>query len=140
MDECKAGYLFVLGGLLPPCLQACVDGQRNDLEAYLLQHANAVPTQATSLHGVSFRMARTADVQPSMTALDLLHAALQPDGAAFMRCNPFLPVSTCKTLHAGVLLWLRLCVLEDRLGRALALAKAGQEYTPLLIQVSQAQV
>jgi hypothetical protein len=50
--------------------------------------------------------------------------------------NPFLSPEAAQQLHDGVLVWGQLCVLEDRVGRLLQLAEAGQEMQPLLIRVS----
>jgi hypothetical protein len=41
-------------------------------------------------------------------------------------------------LRAGVLTWLQLCVLEDRLERIVRLASAGEEYTRRLVKVCAA--
>ena len=73
-------------------------------------------------------------MHPSPSPTDLLRLAW---GAAsgFRSFNPFLSDKACAQLREGVLVWLQLCVLEDRMERVMSLAKAGEEYTPLLIRV-----
>jgi hypothetical protein len=61
---------------------------------------------------------------PAAAPLDLLHAATQPQ--LLLDLNPFLDPAACARLHRGLLLWLQLCVLQDRLGRLVALAEAAE--------------
>jgi hypothetical protein len=68
--------------------------------------------------------------------LDLLRCIAQPQLQLLEQFNPFLSPAAAQQLRQGVLVWLQLCVLEDRLGRLVQLAAAGPEYTPLLIRVS----
>lgn len=129
------------------CAQDDVAARRAELEAYVLLHAAAVPPDVTELPGVSFRMARAADAQPTPSAADLLPAALRRGGVHFARLNPFLSQQACEALHAATLLWARLCVLEDRLCRVHSMVAAhapapagpGQRAQvaedPLLLQV-----
>lgn len=71
---------------------------------------------------------------PSPAPTDLLSLAWGSE-AGFRAFNPFLSDEACGQLREGVLVWLQLCVLEDRLERVMRLAAAGEEYTPLLIRV-----
>jgi hypothetical protein len=73
-------------------------------------------------------------VQPSPSPTDLLRRAWGP-ASGFRSFNPFLSDKACGQLREGVLVWLQLCVLEDRLERVMSLARAGEEYTPLLTKV-----
>jgi hypothetical protein len=73
-------------------------------------------------------------VHPSPSATDLLRLAWGPE-SGFRSFNPFLSNKACGQLREGVLVWLQLCVLEDRLQRVMNLAAAGDEYMPLLIKV-----
>jgi hypothetical protein len=115
--------------------QAQVSKHRKEAESYLLRHLNSTPG-TVSEPGASFRLLVAAGSQPVAATQDLLTLAWG-DVKAKLRCfNPFLSDAACDQLHQGVLVWLQLCVLEDRMGRVMKLAQAGQEYTLLLIRVS----
>ncbi|PNH12759.1 hypothetical protein TSOC_000243 [Tetrabaena socialis] len=83
-------------------------------------------------HGTSFRLLRLSGAAPSVGPLDLVRCAWQPQ--LLRAFNSFLSEEACAELHRGVLTWLELCVLEDRLGRLQLLAAAGDDYRPLLVQ------
>ncbi|KAG2486452.1 hypothetical protein HYH03_014899 [Edaphochlamys debaryana] len=59
-----------------------------------------------------------------------------PGGTAAPAGGP-PPAYPLRALGGGVLTWLALCVLEDRLGRLVALAGAGEEYGVQLVQELQ---
>jgi hypothetical protein len=112
-----------------------VSRHREAAESYLLRHLNTIPG-AVGDPGTSFRLLVAAASHPVAAVHDLLTLAWG-DVRAKLRCfNPFLSDAACDQLHQGVLVWLQLCVLEDRMGRVMKLAQAGQEYTLLLIRVS----
>ena len=71
----------------------------------------------------AFRLLRTSAVAPTVAPLDLLSATLQP--RLLQEFNPFLAPAALARLQRGLLVWLQLCVLEDRLERLLALAQAA---------------
>lgn len=81
-----------------------------------------------------YRLLVESGVQPSPSPTDLLRLAWGPE-AGFRAFNPFLSDKACGQLREGVLVWLQLCVLEDRMERVMALAAAGEEYMLLLIKV-----
>jgi hypothetical protein len=83
--------------------------------------------------GSSFRMLRAAGLAPAAGALDLLRAAWRRE--LLLQFNPFLSAASVERLGEGLLVWLQLCVLEDRLGRLRRLAAAGREYRVPLIKV-----
>jgi hypothetical protein len=118
-----------------------VSSHRAAAESYLLRHLNTIPgvttpSQDVGEPGASFRLLVASASQPVAATQDLLTLAWG-DVRAKLRCfNPFLSDAACDQLNQGVLMWLQLCVLEDRLGRVMKLAQAGQEYTLLLIRVS----
>ena len=60
-------------------------------------------------------------------------AATAPE--LLLRFNPFLSSDSCDKLHAALLFWLQLCVLEDRCARLHSLIQAGPGYTQQLVQV-----
>jgi hypothetical protein len=82
----------------------------------------------------SCRLLVESGVHPSPSATDLLSLAWGPE-SGFRSFNPFLSDKACGQLRVGVLVWLQLCVLEDRLERVMSLAGAGDKYMPLLIRV-----
>lgn len=85
-------------------------------------------------HGVCFRLLRACGAAPQPGLLDLARSSLQPP-SYLLSFNPFLSLASCERLVEGARVWMQLCVLEDRLSRILVLAKAGEEFKPLLIQV-----
>ncbi|KAG2492072.1 hypothetical protein HYH03_009568 [Edaphochlamys debaryana] len=121
-------------GQLLPTLQrvkAEVYERRAAAEAFLLRHASAVP-EDVGCHGAAFRLFRLSGAAPSAGPLDLVVAAWRPE--VLRQYNPFLSDQAVAGLREGVLTWLALCVLEDRLGRLEALAEAGEEYRVQLVQ------
>lgn len=124
-------------------LQGAVRLRRQLAEAYLLQHLSSIPINIDLTVGTgsfkpqpaaSFRLLRLSSAVPDAAVLDLLHCALQPELVASF--NPFLSSTAQQQLHQGLLVWMQLCVLEDRLGRLRKLAAAGPEMKSLLIRVS----
>ncbi len=108
----------------PACrLQGLVSFKRRQAEAYLLLHVGCVPT-TTGHAGTAFRLLRSAAALPGPAPLDLLAAAFQPQ--LLRDFNPFLSHAKRQRLQPQLLEWLKLCVLEDRLGRLLALARAAE--------------
>ncbi|KAG2496538.1 hypothetical protein HYH03_005361 [Edaphochlamys debaryana] len=114
-----------------PKAQAQVTDRRAAAEAYLLRHLSHVPS-GTGCHGAAFRLLRMSGSAPTAGLLDLAAAAWCRESLRFF--NPFLSEAAEQALHDGVLTWLALCVLEDRLGRLAALAAAGQEHWVQLVQ------
>jgi hypothetical protein len=112
-------------------MQEHVCGMRQQAEDYLLSHLDDVPVD-TGMYCRSFRLMRLADAAPNAGPLDLVRVAICP--GLILSFNPFLCQAACSALHEGVITWLQLCVLEDRIGRIRLLAHAGPEYLPLLLQ------
>jgi len=114
-------------------LQGKVSSKRMAAEAFILQHVRAIP-ESVGPPGHAFRLQVLSAAQPAAAPSDLMSLAWGPLDklTAF---NPFLEGDACGQLRDGVLLWLQLCVLEDRLERLQQLAVAGDEFTPLLIRV-----
>ena len=122
--------------MLLPFFQADVIQQRQQVEDYLLEHVSSIPC-TLGFPATTFRLMRSAGLAPTASLLDLMSAAWQP--AKLLEFNPFLSGTACERLHEGVLVWLQLCVLEDRLGRLKKLVQevqAGNEaYTEPLVKV-----
>jgi hypothetical protein len=100
-------------------LQVEVSQQRQAAELYLLHHTASVPAD-NGPAALAFRLLRLAACVPTAGLLDLLRCAWQPQ--LLRSFNPLLSDAACSRLQAGVLTWLQLCVLEDRLGRLVRLA------------------
>jgi hypothetical protein len=103
-------------------LQVEVSQQRQAAEHYLLHHTTNVPAD-NGPAALAFRLLRLGACVPTAGLLDLARCAWQPQ--LFRSFNPLLSDAACSRLQAGVLTWLQLCVLEDRLGRLVALAAAA---------------
>jgi hypothetical protein len=121
------------------CLQDSAQQHRREFESYLLHHLSGIPSFIDQPHkpapAACFRLLHLSTAAASPTPLDLVRCIVQPQ--LLQQFNPFLAPAAAQQLREGVLLWMQLCVLEDRLGRLLQLEAAGPEYTPLLIRVSQ---
>ena len=68
-------------------------------------------------------MQRAANRAPYVTPCDLARSAWDPN--RLLHFNPQLSEEAVASLHAGVLEWLQLCVLEDKLERMCKAAVAG---------------
>lgn len=118
--------------LLLPALQMTVSWQLKQVQHWLLHHLSCVPT-TSGAPASSFRLLRLTGGAPCPALLDLLSCAWQPQ--LLLRFNPFLSEMAASRLHRGLLTWLQLCVLEDKLHRLLELLAGGPETTPALLQV-----
>lgn len=107
--------------------------QRAATEFYLLQHLACIPG-SVGHPGAAFRLLVASASHPSPAPTDLLALAWGPEDRV-RAFNPFLSDQACSQLRQGVLVWLQLCVLEDRLDRINKLASAAQGNTPGLIKV-----
>ena len=97
---------------------------REELEACLLYVMTHIPT-FTSWHVPAFRLKMIANLVPIPSISDLAKLAFAPDG--LQTFNPFLSESTTHTVQDGILQWLQLCVLEDKLVRMLDLVEKRAE-------------
>lgn len=70
---------------------------------------------------------------PVAALRDLLPCAWQPQ--QLLQFNPFLSAAAAARLHSVLLVWLQLCVLEDKLGRLQQLLLAGPDGVASLIPV-----
>ncbi|GLC49187.1 thioredoxin-disulfide reductase [Pleodorina starrii] len=113
-------------------IKAEVTQRRAASEEYVFRHLSHVP-EDVGCHSVSFRMLRAAGLVPAPAHTDLLRVAWQGE-VALLQLNPFLSAGAVQRLREGVLVWLQLCVLEDRLTRLGRLVGAGEEYRIALIR------
>jgi hypothetical protein len=113
-------------------LQAEVTSKRQLLQQHLLHHLSNIPT-TTGAPAASFRLLQLSGAAPAAAVLDLLPCGWQPQ--LLLQYNPFLSPAAVTRLHQAVLVWLQLCVLEDKLARLQQLLQAGQDGVTALIQV-----
>eukprot|EP00198_Chlamydomonas_reinhardtii_P007687 XP_001697024.1 predicted protein [Chlamydomonas reinhardtii] len=119
---------------LSAAARATTSRHRRNLEAHLLHQLMHVP-ESVGCHGASIRLLRAAATAPAAGPLDLARVAVRPE--LVNEFNPFLSPEAAQELQRRVRLWLRLCVLEDRLGRIVALAAARRAEGDCLPQLVQ---
>mmetsp|Transcript_13081 Transcript_13081/g.38023 ORF Transcript_13081/g.38023 Transcript_13081/m.38023 type:complete len:815 (+) Transcript_13081:3697-6141(+) len=114
--------------------KAQVQDLRTGTEEYVLESLNHIPDKAH--HSRSFRLLRYANDAARPSLLDMLRCAAQPHTSSkYMRTfNPYLTDQSCARLWEGVLVWLQLCVLEDKLERLSALVQMPLEFEPTLVK------
>lgn len=74
-------------------------------------------------HAVGFRMLRASNVIPAAQRSDLVRCSWQPE--LLHHFNAFLSPASIKMLQEAILLWMQLCVLQDRLRRILSYLHPG---------------
>jgi hypothetical protein len=114
-------------------MQADVSFKRQLLQQHLLHHLSHIPA-STGPPAASFRLLQLSGAAPAATLLDLLPCAWQPQ-LLLLQFNPFLSAAAAARLHQALLVWLQLCVLEDKLVRLQQLLLAGPDSVTALIQV-----
>lgn len=96
---------------------------RKRSERHLLECVELVPA-GSGWHASAFVMRRAANLAPCVTLRDLARASWAPE--TLRAFNPFLSeAAVTEVLHPGILHWLELCVLEDKLERMALIAAAG---------------
>ena len=96
--------------------------QRKNLESYLIRSINDGPDQGRHLAISFFRL---SNVLPTATTIDLTRSVYDPDW--ILGFNPLLSRTSRERLKESILLWHRLCVIEDKLQRLIALEKNFDE-------------
>jgi hypothetical protein len=116
-------------------LQEEVTAKRGAAEQYLLDHLSLAPETA-GLPATPWRLLQLSGLAPTPSLHQLLPAAWSKE--ELVKVNPLLSPGAVDRLHQGLLTWLQLCVLEDRLQRlqqALARQAAGVDCTAEMIKV-----
>lgn len=121
------------GALLLPVQAAfAVSARRAAAEAWCLaaHAAEPPPGSATSWRAAGLRLHRAAGAAPLPRGADLARALCELPSAAGALCGladsiASTSVADTAIVHDGVLAWLELCVLEDRLRRLERMALAG---------------
>jgi hypothetical protein len=119
-------------------MQEAVTGKREAAENYLLGHLSSAP-DAAGLPATPWRLLQVSGLAPTPSLHPLLPAAWSKE--ELVKVNPLLSPGAVDRLHQGLLTWLQLCVLEDRLERlqqALTRQAAGVDCTAELIKVGTA--
>ena len=88
---------------------------RMSIEHALLDSISYIPESSGCQ--VAFRILRTANVIPSLCLQDLLKSAFSIGWLEMF--NPFLSKECMETIRYNILIWLKLCTLEDKLSRLL---------------------
>ncbi|WIA08442.1 hypothetical protein OEZ85_007879 [Tetradesmus obliquus] len=115
-------------------MQAEVVSKRQLLQQHLLHHLAHLPP-GTGPPAAAFRLLQLSSTAPAAALRDLLPCAWQPQ--QLLQFNPFLSAAAAARLHSALLVWLQLCVLEDKLGRLQQLLLAGPDGVASLIQELQ---
>ena len=95
-----------------------IRNRRTATEEYLLDAIHRVPDAAGHLAPL-FRMYRLAQVVPTVPVVELIRSVW--DTGFFPTYNPFLSETARGKVRKAAILWGKLCVLEDRIGRVLSL-------------------
>ena len=90
-------------------MHGLVHQEREELEAQILRSISHV------VEGASFSMRRAANLDSWATSRDLARAAL--DSQLLLCFNPRLSPVALEQIHEAIIVWLQLCVLEDKLVR-----------------------
>ncbi len=83
-----------------------------------MESINYVPLGAIC----AFSMRRAANFEPVATLTDLARSAFLPKSLS--KFNPFLSKATYQGLHDDILVWLQICVLEDKVERMYRLTES----------------
>lgn len=98
---------------------------RRLVEEYLLRALNTIPEGTRHWHDIGHDLLRIANTVPTASLSDLAKLACSPD--RMKEFNPMLSLRAQGYMFTGLVTWLRLCVLEDKLSRLKCLAAMGTE-------------
>eukprot|EP00899_Mesostigma_viride_P028443 jgi/Mesvir1/8784/Mv02694-RA.1 len=110
-------------------LLAKVSGDRARVESHVMWALSRMPSVG-GWHAAACRMLVSAALLPAVTLWDLACMACNP--RLIGQFNPFLSQRAKQAVLGAVLLWLEMCVLEDKVARLLAYATSGDHL--LLLQ------
>ena len=99
-----------------------VTQKRENLESMLFKAFDEIPEECGSL-AANFRMFRSVNLYPVLTCEDLVKSVL--DKTWTKHFNPFLSESCLEAVIHNVKLWMKLCVLEDKMTRLKILLGEG---------------
>eukprot|EP00899_Mesostigma_viride_P003650 jgi/Mesvir1/13286/Mv16551-RA.1 len=110
-------------------LLAQVSGDRARVERFVLESLSDMRSSG-GWHAAACRMLAAASMLPGVTLRDMARMACDP--RLIGQFNPFLSQRAKEAVLGAVLLWLEVCVLEDKVARLLAYATGGDHL--LLLQ------
>ena len=113
-------------------LLVTVGEKRGAVEAYLFNALRSVPDSA-GWHAKAFRLLKLGTDVPDVSVSDLVRFACYRD--ELRRFNPFLSTQAQADIFVGVLSWLQLCVLEDRLERLITYSKSSSSSGRLMQEI-----
>ena len=97
-----------------------ITNMRQPIEAKLLKKIGTLPI-GERWDKTSARLHQICYVLPRITLVDLMRIAFAPEHICHF--NPFFSKDAQRHIIADILIWLQLCVLEDRLGRIVYLGR-----------------
>jgi len=96
---------------------------KQKVEDFVLDALNQVSNQHAHWHDNAHEILRVAGLIPTATAADLAKIAIDP--ALIGSFNPMLSVESQGKLVESIIIWLRLCVYEDKLHRLIFFVKTN---------------
>ena len=106
-----------------------ISEKRAQIEASLFHAISLIP-KSCGIEGTNFRILRLANVYPTLTCEDLVKCAI--DRKWMDHFNPFLSKSGSdkdNVLH-NITVWMKLCVLEDKMSRLIDLSSKCDKNSP----------
>ena len=91
-----------------------VKADRSTIEDRILQELSKLP-DFCGYQGTSFRILRSVNIHPILGLEDLVKFAI--DRKWIKHFNPFLSKEKCDSLHRCTIIWMKYCVLEDKMNR-----------------------
>ena len=104
-------------------IQLDVAALRERVEGFALNALNQVPGTSSHWHNNAHETLRTVGLIPSATAADL--AKVATDASVMKQFNPMLSLESREHLALSILIWLQLCVYEDKLRRLASFFRLG---------------
>ena len=94
--------------------------KREHIEFSSLQSLRSI-TDCCSYRAANFRILRSANIHPTLTLEDLVKCAM--DRNWIKHFNPFLTQENADALIHNIMVWMKYCVLEDKVRRLIRLSR-----------------
>ena len=104
-------------------IQRHVQSCHEEVQKFLLKSLNTVPNQDDHWHSSAHHMLRIAGLVPVANEADLARIAL--DATVINDFNPMLSKESSEVFFSLVVIWLKLCVYDDKLTRLVLLVGLG---------------
>eukprot|EP01036_Dinobryon_divergens_P022332 gene22332-30577_t len=92
------------------------------IEDFLLAAINTIPKNCSALQTIRYRLMKASNQLPTVNKRELMQIAL--DFPLLHVLNPFLSQKAEIELKAAIVYWLKLCVLQDKIGRLILYASS----------------